>query len=311
MNTKWMQAEPTANAAQLEAAFRQVMQLPPEPGNEAPLREQLHLLMGALTARQDLKYDAKLQSMLLACRLRLRRLLHGCAATAGEDAFCPGACELRELAEDICTAADLLLSSLGRSVLFEADDAAFSAACAPRELGWLLLEAICNAFCHTTGQEIRVILEQRGAAKPGRGGEGYLLLRTESAGALDLPRLHVSAAQPGSGVSAMLRIAWLHRGSLLWHEAARQTTCTLRLPLRQKESPGGRCPTEGFAAIKGAPAPPTKRPHLRLLEGNAAANANAPLPPAAREQPDFVQLLCDKLSPVYTALAPCIGTTEG
>ncbi len=308
MNMKTTQTDLMAGAAQLQAAFQQAMRTPPGPGHEAPLREQLHLLMGALTARQDLKYDAKLQSMLLACRLRLRRLLHGCAFAAGDDAFFPCACELRELTEDICTAADLLLSSLGRSVLFVAPDEAFSAACAPRELGWLLLEAICNAFCHTHGQEIRVTLEQKGSRE-----EGYVLLRTESAGKIDLLRLHTSANHAGTGTSAMLRIAWLHRGSLLWHEANGSAICSLRMPLRQRENPAAAPPTGSFKrniALHGRPHK-NNRPRLRLLEGGAGGGYAAPLPPAAQEQPDFVQLLCDKLSPVYTALAPCIGTAEG
>lgn len=301
MNTKFSmaiaQADPSAE--RLSSAFQQVMRLPPEPGNEAPLREQLHLLMGALTARQDLKRDAKLQSMLLACRLRLRRLLHGCASAAEESDFLPAACELRDLAEDICTAADLLLSSLGRSVLFEADEAGCSAACAPRELSWLLLEAICNAFCHTKGREIAVDLERR---------SGFALLRAASEGELDLPRLHAAASQPGTGTNAMLRIAWLHGGSLLWHEADGKAVCTLRIPLRPLRG------TVACGAVEDRLSKPSaiqSRSNLRLLEGGAGRGQTSPLPPAAREQPDFVQLLCDKLSPVYTALAPCIGTMDG
>jgi hypothetical protein len=114
----------------------------------------------------------------------------------------------------------------------------------------------------------------------------------------------------------MLRIAWLHRGSLLWHEAEGQAICTLRLPLRQKEPSCADASTPDTAANTNNASAAAKRPQLRLLEGGAAAtnghgHGSAPLPPAVREQPDFVQLLCDKLSPVYTALAPCIGTMDG
>ncbi|MDR2526195.1 MAG: hypothetical protein LBC83_08480 [Oscillospiraceae bacterium] len=270
------------DAAALESAFREAMRLTPELGNEAPLREQLHLLMGVLTARKDLKCDARLQSMLLACRLRLRRLLHGCAAAA--DAADCGfyACDLQELCEDICTAADLLLSALGRSVIFLPGSTQTEAVCAPRELRWLLLEGICNAFCHTHGQEIRVILD----APPAK---NAVLLRIESEGWLDLPLLHTAAAREGAGTNAMLQIARLHGGSLLWHRAGENVRCALRLPVSQS----------GANAQSGEPT----QPHLRLLTVQA--------PPQMQEQPDFVQLLCDKLSPVYTALAPCIGTAEG
>ncbi|MCL2105712.1 MAG: hypothetical protein FWH26_01405 [Oscillospiraceae bacterium] len=249
---------------ELQSAFRELMALPAGPETEARLREELHGLMSAILGRADFKGNPKLRHMLLACRLRLRLLLHRLAAAQPEARFAPQACELRELSEDLSTAADLLLSPLGRVVLFTSSHSVAEAACAPRDFSWLLLEMLCNAACHTQGEEIRVTLDKRGA---GARETPCLLLSVASEGQIELPRLHAAAARPGSGVSAMLRTAWLHRGSLLWYGDEACVRCVLRLPLL--ESYGSLLPVW--------------------------------------DPPDFVQLLCDQLSPVYTAFSPCVG----
>ncbi|MDR1464464.1 MAG: hypothetical protein LBJ11_04085 [Oscillospiraceae bacterium] len=259
----------------LREEFRAVMRLPVTPREEEALRSRLQGLMSglfALEATQDGETGAaaETRNMLLACRLRLRKLKNELASVQAEADFARQGCELRGLVEDLCCACDLVLSPLGRSVLFDPPAQEFPAAAAPQELSWLLLNMICNAALHTDGGDIRVALRSPVFGRRARAERASsvsrprsAVLQVESEGTLDLERLHERARLPGSGSAAMLRSARLHQASLLWANEGGAAVCSLRLP----------------------------------LGGDGRLRRHSP--------PDFVALLCDKLSPVYTALAPC------
>ena len=254
---------PLLTEEQLDIQFRQAMRLPANAAGEPRLRGALQALMEELLCR-DLKQDIRAQSMLLACRLRLRSLQNAVSALRQEDDFAPLRCDLRAWFEDICAAADMLLHPLGRPVVFEAPEERIEAACAPREIAWLLLELICNGIRHgewpAANGEIRVTMTLNRAKKHIR--PTACTITVTNPGELDLRRLHTSGQRAGSGVSAVRRIAYLHVGSLLWLNRDHLTVASLRLPLR---------PCAGL--------------------------------PLA-ETPDFIELLSDQLSPVYTALSP-------
>ena len=245
--------------------FRRVMDLPVSLEGEARLRASLQTLMRELPEQPGYRQDFRLQGMLLACRMRLRALQNYVAATRREEDFALFRCELRSLVEDLCTASNVLLRPLGRSIRFDAPEEAIEAACSPRDISWLVLELICNAARHARGDEIAVSL----ALKYTRARrQAACVLGVECAGGIDLARLHACAAREGSGASAMLRTAWLHHGALLWLEREGLSVAALRLPLCNVLYPSG------------------------LLE---------------RENPDFVELLSDPCSQVYTALGQVIG----
>ena len=246
---------------QLLDQFQQAMRLPVNEASETRLRGALHALMGELLCRNP-QYDKikgmRTQSMLLACRIRLRALQNTVLAGRGENDFAPLRCGLRAWFEDLCAAADMLLHPLGRAVLFEAPEESIEAACAPRDIAWLLLELICNCARHCESEEISVDMSvKRTVGRP-----SACVTTVACAGALDLRRLHEAGQRQGSGVSAIQRVAWLHGGSVLWLQREGHSVASFRMPLR----PG--------AAL------------------------------ALAETPDFVELLSDRLSLAYTALAP-------
>jgi len=211
----------------LDAQFRRVMDLDVSLQGEEELRGALQSLMAELLARQDLRQNVKLQSMLLACRLRLRALQNFILSGRSEPAaHCR--CELRSLAEDLCRASDLLLRPLGRFVRFDAPEERIEAMCAPRDISWLILELICNAARHTRGEEIAVGMVLK---RTRRGHPAACVLTVESAGGIDLEGLHACAARPGSGSAALLRTAWLHHGALLWLAREGKSVAAFRMPL--------------------------------------------------------------------------------
>jgi len=254
-----------------EALFRQAMAaaLTPEGENEA--RTQLHSLMGDLLARRDLERSQRLQNMLLACRLRLRALQNIVLCAREEEDFLPCLCELREYTQDLCAAANTLLTPLGRQVRFEAPEERMEAFCAPRDIAWLVLELVCNCALHCPGEEIAVSLRPPAASPPrprGKKRPRAYTLTVECDGPLDLEALHTAGLREGSGVAAMRRIAWLHHGALLWLERDDKSVAALRL--------GGWHPATGITG--------------------------------AYDPPDYVELLGDPCSPVYIALAPAVGS---
>jgi hypothetical protein len=254
------------NENPLDIQFRAAMEIPLLPKNEARLRDAMQPLMGNLLARHDLCQEGHLQSMLLACRLRLRALQNTllCTRAAAGCAFCR--CEVRELTADVCAAADLLLHPLGRTVRFEAAETPMDAVVAPREFLWLVLELLCNAARHCNGEEILLRLEQkpRHRRRP-----GAVVLNVACEGALDLNTLHAACARPGAGAAALLQTARLHGAPLLWLEREQRVCAALRLP-----------------GVGTGPCKPSA---------------------ACHSLPDYVELLNDPFSPVYTALAPVTG----
>ena len=243
--------------------FRAAMDIPLAVSNEAGLRDALQALMQGLLADPARRHDPKLQSMLIACRLRLRALQNLLAAAQSKDDFTLWRCDLRSLAEDLCAAADLLLNPLGRAVRFDAPEEHIEAVCAPRDFAWLVLELICNAARHTHGAEITVSMclkKPRAQRKA-----SACVITVESAGSIDLTRLHASAAREGSGAAAMLRTAWLHHGALLWLEREGCSAAALRMPL--------------------------------------SADTQKPAGLPAWEPADLIDLLSDQCSQVYVALA--------
>jgi len=220
---------PLLSEEQLDVQFRQAMRLPANAAGEARLRGALQPLMEELLCR-DLKQDIRAQSMLLGCRLRLRSLQNAVSAARQEADFAPLRCDLRAWLEDICAAADMLLHPLGCPVVFDAPEKRIDAACAPREIAWLLLELICNGVRHGETGGIRIEMTLNRAKKHRR--PAACTVTVTSPGALDLRRLHVSGQRDGSGVSAVRRIAYLHYGSLLWLAQDNLTVASFRLPLR-------------------------------------------------------------------------------
>lgn len=243
-----MNVKLSTGADSLEADFRRAMEIPL--GEEQRLRASLQGLMGALLARRDLKTNPKAQSMLLCGRSEAAELRRS-------------RCELRELTEDLCAAADLLLHPLGRVVRFEAPEEPAEALCDPRDFSWLVLELICNAARHCHGEEIKVSLDLKRHSRRHR--PRACTLTVECRGPLDLERLHAAASREGSGVSALLRAAWLHHGAILWLRRDGVSAAALRIPLERGR--GG----DWYDA------------------------------------PDHVELLSDRCSQVYIALAPVIA----
>jgi hypothetical protein len=262
----------TTNAP--ETLFRQAMEAPLTPEGEIAARRALQALMNDLLARRELKYDPRLRGMLLACRLRLRALQNIVLCARGESDFLAGPCELREYAQDLCAAANILLTPQGRQVRFAAPEEPMECPCAPRDIAWLLLELICNCALHCPGEEIAVTLQPQGK----RRARAYVLT-VECEGSLDLTALHAAGLRTGSGVAAMQRIAWLHRGALLWLERGGRSAAALRI--------GGTTPAIRF---------PQETLATPSTEGNYRYDT-----------PDCVELLSDPCSCVYIALAPAVG----
>ncbi|MDR2646845.1 MAG: hypothetical protein LBB67_01790 [Oscillospiraceae bacterium] len=258
MKQKPPQSQTINSIAQLQAAFRQTMDLPAQVSNEADVREQLQRMMSALLAHRQIKTSAQLQNMLLACRLRLRTLQNKIAAVKPDSQHAPRDIAVAPLLEDVAAAADLLLAPFGRNIVFLSSENQAYVRCDPRALIWLELEMLCNAVRHTPGEEITVHLTAAQAS---------VTLQAESGGFIDLQSLHDSLKRDDSGSAAMLRTAQLHSGSLLWSTSGTRAVCALRLPRSKAYNPRQ----------------------------------------SRADVPDFVDLLCDQLSPVYTALAPCIG----
>jgi len=207
-----------------ETLFRQAMEAPLTPEGEIAARQALQALMNDLLTRRELKYDPRLQGMLLACRLRLRTLQNIVLCAREEADFLARPCELREYASDLCAAANILLTPLGRQVRFAAPEEPMEALCAPRDIAWLLLELICNCALHCPGEVICVSLHPQGR----RRARAYTLT-VECEGPLDLAALHAAGLRTGSGIAAMQRIARLHRGALLWLERGGKSVAAFRI----------------------------------------------------------------------------------
>jgi hypothetical protein len=254
-----------------DTLFRQAMDAPLTPEGEPLARQALHSLAADLLARRDLRRDPRLRNMLLACRLRLRALQNTVLCARAEDGFLPCPCELREYAQDLCFAANTLLAPLGRQVRFSAPEEPMECPCAPRDVAWLLLELVCNSALHCPGEEIRVSLAPRGKKRA-----RACVLTVACEGPLDLAALHAAGLREGSGIAALRRIAWLHRGALLWLEQDGKSIAALRL-----------------SGVLRTTAPACGHPST---EGNCRYDA-----------PDYVDLLSDPCSLVYIALAPAVG----
>jgi len=210
-----------------DTLFRQAMEAPLNPEGEGFARVSLQNVINELLSRRDLNCDPRALNMLLACRLRLRTLQNIMLAAREEGDFIVRPCELREYISDLCAASDMLLRPLGRTVRFEAAAQAMEVLCAPRDIASLVLEMICNCALHCQGEEIAVSLEQKKTR--GRGGQCVLTLTVRCEGSLDLEALHASGLRGSSGAAAMRRVAWLHRGSLLWLERDGVSIAALRM----------------------------------------------------------------------------------
>ena len=253
-----------------ETLFRQAMEAPLTPEGEIDARQSIQSVMNGLLARRELKYDPRLQGMLLACRLRLRTLQNTVLCAREESGFLARLCELREYASDLCAAANILLAPLGRQVRFAAPEEPMECPCAPRDIAWLLLELICNSALHCPGEEIAVSLEPtpRGIKRA----RAYTLT-VECEGPLDLAALHAAGLRTGSGLAAMQAIARLHHGALLWLERGGKSIAAFRIAGKAGgENQGGWLASHPYSDV-----------------------------------PDCVELLSDPCSLVYTALAPAVG----
>lgn len=214
---------------QLHSRFRAAMTLPLCPQEEQRLRAALQALMLQLLSRRDLMRNPELQGMLLACRLRLRKLQLSLAAAEEEGAFAPLRCDLGLLARELCAACDVLLRPMGRQLRFAGPQEPVFAACEPRAVTGLLTELICNAARHSPGEVIALSLTAKRAScllPP-----NACVITVTSEGHIDLPRLHAAAKQADTGTAAMLRTARLHRAALLWLSQNGHAVASLRLPL--------------------------------------------------------------------------------
>lgn len=239
--------------------FRTALHTPLAREHEQALRCALHALMFELLQYPNRKQDPTLQQVLLQCRLRLRTLQMLVDSTRDEHELALQHCDVRSLLEDLCAAADLLLRPHGRNVIFSAAPERMVLACAPHELCRLMLELLANALLHTHGAEITVTLRRASHA---------ISVNVQSTGNIDLNQLHQHAQRPGSGTSAMLCTARLHRGTLLWLQRNEKSVASLKLPT------------------------------------DLANSEHAPQ--ALFDAPDLVDLLADQCSALYIGLAQVI-----
>lgn len=273
----------------LQNRFDRLAALPVCPENEPQLREEIHLLLTLshlCAGSADQTQKQSLAHLAQGCHTILRKLenLQLCSARV----FPLEPCAFVSFLDDICCACDLLLSGCGKRVLFDAD---------------LYPHAFSNGQEHCdllpNGCDRRILLnagapEVLVACAPGPVRAAllnlianaachspatailvrlsctlsHMLVTVRSAGETSLYALQRGTDTAGSGLCAVRRCMELHKGTLLFQSDEGGTAAAFALPR-----------------------------DLALPEDAY------PLP-----QPDFVEYICDRMSPVYTGLCglcPC------
>lgn len=257
----------------LQQTFERLETIPVCPENEPKLREEIHLLLTlahlcAGSCNQSQKQT--LAHLTQGCHKILRRLENLLLCHAHRLVFEP--CAIVPFLDDICCACDLLLSGCGKRVLFRADIP-----------GWdrppFCESALPEVLLGCAPGPVRCALLNliANAASYSQADTvlvrfsrtfSHVLVTVRSDGEAPLSALQQGTDAAGAGLSAVRRCVELHQGTLLF------------------QSDGG-CTAAAFA----------------LPHGLETRFGEEPMP-----QPDFVEYICDRLSPVYTGLSglcPC------
>lgn len=273
----------------LQNRFDRLAKIPVCPENEPQLREEIHLLLTLshlCAGGADQTQKQSLAQLTQGCHSILRKLENLMLCRARVFAFEP--CAFVSFLDDICCACDLLLSGCGKRVLFDADlhPQAFSDGQGRSDL---LLSGCDRPVLFDTGVPEALVACAPGpvraallnlianAACHSQSGTilvrlsctlSHMLVTVRSAGESSLYALQRGTDTAGSGLCAVRRCMELHKGTLLFQSDEGGTVAAFALPR-----------------------------DLALPEDAY------PLP-----QPDFVEYICDRLSPVYTGLCglcPC------
>ncbi|HZJ77188.1 MAG TPA: hypothetical protein VFD52_00095 [Clostridia bacterium] len=235
--------------------FKYLMNIEPNESNESKIREEINILLVQLHVffdKQQFESTTALHEIERACHNRLRLLQNRliCKSEGG----CAYVCDLHEICENICFACDLALNSVGKRVIFDAEDGDVLFTCYPHIVTIIVLNMISNACIHTSAENIFVAVRQT---------DSGAVVKTSSEGTVNFNSLSESLNKTGSGVAAMLNGARLHNATIMWGNTVTSASCAVCFP---------------FGEI----------------------NADYYTPP------DFTELLCDRLSPVYTGLCGII-----
>lgn len=261
----------------LQNRFDRLAAIPVRAENEPQLREEIHLLLTLAhlcAGGADQMQKQSLAQLTQGCHKILRKLENLLLCRARTLAFEP--CAIVSFLDDICCACDLLLSGCGKRVLFHADiPGRFSG----RDRQPLSESGAPEVMLGCAPGPVRCALLNliANAARHSQADTilvrfsrtfNHVLITVRSDGEAPLQALQRGTDAAGAGLCAVRRCVELHRGTLLF------------------QSDEG-CTAAAFALPHG-------------LETRPEAY---PLP-----QPDFVEYICDRLSPVYTGLSglcPC------
>lgn len=273
----------------LQNRFDRLAAIPVCPENESQLREEIHLLLTLshlCAASADQTQKQNLAHLTQGCHNILRKLENLMLCHAHVFPF--ESCAFVSFLDDICCACDLLLSGCGKRVLFDADLHLQAFSYDPGHSGLLPNGYDKCALFHIGTPEalvacapgpVRTALLNliANAALHSQSSTilvrlsctpSHMLVTVRSAGETSLYALQRGTDTAGSGLCAVRRCAELHKGTLFFQSDEYGTAAAFALP-RDLEAP-----EEAY-----------------------------PLP-----QPDFVEYICDRMSPVYTGLCglcPC------
>lgn len=257
----------------LQQTYERLESIPLCPENESHLREEIHLLLTLAhlcAGSADQTQKQTLAQLTQGCHKILRKLENLLLCRKRELTIEP--CAFVDFLDDICSACDLLLSGGGKRVLFHAElrDTPRFCAAGPVRNGLLIGCAPGPLRCAVLNLIANAALYSQEDTTLVRLAftPGHALVTVRSGGETPLPALQRGTDTTGAGLCAVRRCVELHRGTLLFQSDEGCTAAALALP--------------------------------RGLEARAEAD---PLP-----QPDFVEYICDRLSPVYTGLCglcPC------
>lgn len=260
----------------LQDIYDRLEAIPIRPENEPQLREEIHLLLTLshlCAGSADQAQKQTLAHLAQSCHQILRKLENLLLCGLQALAFEP--CAIIPFLDDICCACDLLLSGCGKRVLFHAD--------VPEQpSGWDRqgLEAGAQELllgCAPGPVRCALLNLIANAARYSKSDTilvrfsrtfNHVLITVRSDGETTLSALQRGTDTAGAGLSAVRRCVELHRGTLLFQSDEGGTAAAFALPHGLETQP------EAY-----------------------------PLP-----QPDFVEYICDRLSPVYTGLSglcPC------
>ena len=225
--------------------------------NEKELREKINaLFLHARLCKDSISSEEELFDLLEimnACRKKLRSMNNYSLSklkVCDYKSFDP-----EYFLEDIFVAADLMLSSFGKSIEFKAEGRIPEISANPEVLFTAVMNLISNAAIHSRGELISASLSMAG---------NRACLKVENEGILNLNMLRQAYNRGGSGVNCIMNAARLHCGSFLLGVSGNRTKAVLSISSMEAQSTG------------------------------------------AYKLPDFTDYICDRLSPMYTALCDCV-----